>query len=60
MHVILLWILSFVRWLVLASLFFAIDRAYNGWFSDKMFSKFDSTLRLVTATIAHIQLGIGR
>jgi len=59
MYIILLAIHSFVRWLVLASLFFAIYRGYSGWFSDKLFSKFDSTVRLVTATITHIQLGIG-
>jgi|ERR1700722_11523733 len=59
MYIILLAIHSFVRWLVLASLLFAIYRAYYGWFSDKLFSKLDSTVRLVTVTITHIQLGIG-
>lgn len=38
---------------------FAIYRAYNGWFSDKSFSKFDKSVRLITSTIAHIQLGVG-
>ena len=59
MYIILLAIHSVVRWLVLVSLLFAIYRAYTGWFSDKSFSKFDGTVRLITATITHIQLGVG-
>ncbi|MDJ1505810.1 hypothetical protein [Xanthocytophaga agilis] len=50
---------SSVRWLVLTSLLYAIYRAYSGWFSGKPFSKFDHTIRLVTSTISHIQLGVG-
>lgn len=50
---------SLVRWLVLTSLLFAIYRAYNGWFAGKSFSKFDGTVRLITATTAHVQFGIG-
>ncbi|MFT3948927.1 MAG: hypothetical protein QM763_18325 [Agriterribacter sp.] len=50
---------SLVRWLVLASLLFAIFRAYNGWLSKKVFSKFDNSVRHWTATIAHIQIAIG-
>ena len=59
MYIILLTIHSLVRWLVLTSLLFAIYRAYSGWFTNKSFSKFDSTVRLITATISHIQLGVG-
>lgn len=59
MYITLLTIHSLVRWLVLTSLLFAIYRAYNGWFSGNSFSKFDKTVRLITATIAHIQLGVG-
>lgn len=50
---------SLVRWLVLASLLFAIFRAYKGWLSKKVFSRFDNSVRHWTATIAHIQLIIG-
>ena len=50
---------SSVRWLVLISLFFAIYRAYKGWFSGKGFSRSDNTIRHWTATIAHIQLALG-
>ena len=50
---------SYFRWLVLATLLFAIYRAYKGWFTHKQFSKFDNTLRHTTATIAHIQLILG-
>ncbi|HEV7350050.1 hypothetical protein [Telluribacter sp.] len=50
---------SFVRWLVLASLLYAIFRAYKGWFSKKEFTRFDNSIRHWTATIAHVQLIIG-
>jgi hypothetical protein len=48
-----------MRWLVLASLLFAIYRAYKGYFSKATFSKTDNAVRHWTATIAHIQLMIG-
>ena len=50
---------SLVRWLVLASLVIAIVRAYNGWLTNRPFSKLDNTIRHITATIAHVQLMIG-
>lgn len=50
---------SLTRWLVLASLLFAIFRAYRGWRSRKQFSRFDNSVRHWTATIAHIQLVLG-
>lgn len=50
---------SFMRWLVLASLLFALYRAYKGYFSTSAFSKRDNAVRHWTATIAHIQLMIG-
>ena len=59
MYISLLVIHSLVRWFVLASLLFAIVRAYKGWFSNKPFSKFDDAVRHTTATIAHVQLVIG-
>lgn len=50
---------SWFRWLVLASLLFAIYRAYLGWLTDRVFTKFDDTVRHTTATAAHIQLVFG-
>lgn len=50
---------NFMRWLVLASLLFAIYRAYKGYFSKATFSKIDNAVRHWTATIAHVQLMIG-
>ncbi|MBE8721898.1 hypothetical protein [Sphingobacterium pedocola] len=50
---------SFMRWLVLASLLFALYRAYKGYFSTSAFSNRDNAVRNWTATIAHIQLMIG-
>jgi hypothetical protein len=48
-----------MRWLVLASLIFAIYRAISGCFSKSAFTKTDNAVRHWTATIAHIQLMIG-
>lgn len=50
---------SIFRWLVLASLLFAIYRGYKGWFRNNPFSKFDNSVRQWTATVAQIQLIIG-
>ncbi len=50
---------SLVRWFVLASLLFAIFRAYKGWLSKRAFLKTDNSVRHWTATIAHIQLLLG-
>jgi len=50
---------SLFRWFVLASLLFALYRAYRGWLTNQSFSKFDNTVRHTTATIAHIQLILG-
>ena len=59
MYSIVLALHSWVRWFVLASLFFAIFRAYKGWLSKNTFSRSDNSLRHWTATIAHIQLVLG-
>lgn len=50
---------SIVRWLVLASLVYAIYRAYRGYTSKSIFTKTDNSIRHWTATISHIQLVIG-
>ncbi|QHC86184.1 hypothetical protein AS589_16000 [Empedobacter brevis] len=50
---------SIMRWLVLASIAYAIYRAYRGYSSNAQFSKTDNAVRHWTATIAHIQLLIG-
>ena len=50
---------SIFRWLVLASLAYAIGNAYNGNRSGRSFTKADDSIRHWTATIAHIQLVIG-
>lgn len=48
-----------MRWFVLASLLYAIYRAYKGYTLKSQFSKTDNSIRHWTATIAHIQLVIG-
>lgn len=50
---------SLIRWFVLASLIFALCRAYQGLKANKSFTKTDDSVRHWTATIAHIQLTIG-
>lgn len=59
MYSIVLTLHSWVRWLVLASLLFALFRAYNGWFSKREFSRFDQFVRRGTTTVVHIQLILG-
>ena len=59
MYSILLGLHSGVRWLVLASLIFAIFRAYRGWLLRNTFTRFDHSIRHWTATIAHMQLIFG-
>lgn len=50
---------SIFRWLVLASVLYAIFKAYLGYKSHQSFSNYDNKVRYWTATIAHIQLIIG-
>jgi len=59
MEMILLTLHSWLRWLVLISLFYALYRAYRGWLKGSEFSVFEDRIRHNTATIAHIQLIIG-
>ena len=59
MYAIVLTIHSYLRWLVLFSLLFAIYRGYRGWLRNKPFTAFDNKTRHITATIAHAQLLIG-
>src|SRR5262245_30459916 len=59
MYITLLAIHSLLRWLVLASLFFAIFRAYRGWFQNKAFTPLENSVRHTTATIVHIQFLVG-
>ena len=59
MYHILLSTHSLFRWLVLATLLYAIVTAYKGWFSNQVFTKFDNNVRHITAKVAHIQLTFG-
>jgi hypothetical protein len=59
MYVTLLAIHSLLRWLVLASLLFALYRAYSGWLQNKTFTPFENSVRHTTATIVHLQFLIG-
>ncbi|MEO3405185.1 hypothetical protein AAFN85_14855 [Mucilaginibacter sp. CAU 1740] len=59
MYAFILALHSLIRWFVLISLLFALYRAYAGWLGKKAFSKFDNQVRVITSTIAHIQLTVG-
>ncbi len=59
MYITLLFIHSIVRWLVLASLLYAIFRSARGYYNRAAFGKPDDRSRSLTATLAHIQLLIG-
>ena len=59
MYSVLLAIHSLIRWLVLISLLYSIIIAYRGWLSGKPFANADNVTRIITTTIAHIQLVIG-
>lgn len=59
MYSTLLFFHSSFRWLVLASLIYALFRAYTGYTTNRAFSKTDNSTRHWTATISHIQLMIG-
>ncbi len=50
---------TYFRWLVLASLLYAIFISYKGYTTQKPFTKTDDMVRHWTATIAQIQLMIG-
>ncbi len=50
---------SLTRWLVAASLLFALFLSYRGWLRHKPFTRFDNRVRHITATIAHVQLLLG-
>lgn len=59
MYSILLSLHSLVRWLVLASLLYAIINSYLGWRRQREFSGTDNAIRHWTATIVHIQFMLG-
>lgn len=59
MYLILIFLHSVIRWLVLASLLYATYRGAKGWVNKDSFSKTDDTIRHITATFSHVQLMVG-
>jgi hypothetical protein len=55
----LLFVHSICRWLVVASLLYAISVALRGYIGRRTFTPANNLLRHATATIAHVQLTIG-
>lgn len=59
MYPILTFCHNYTRWLVLASLLFAVYRAAKGYLAASAFTKTDNAIRHYTATLSHIQLVLG-
>lgn len=59
MYSIFLIIHSWFRWLVLASLLYAVCRSLYAWRLGQSFTVIDNSLRHLTATVSHIQFLIG-
>ncbi|WDF66969.1 hypothetical protein PQ465_11690 [Sphingobacterium oryzagri] len=59
MHSSLILLHSFVRWIVLILIVYAIYRSFIGYTKGSKFTKSDNSLRHWTATTAHIQLMVG-
>ena len=59
MYANLLVVHSWFRWLVLISLVVSVYRAYIAKRSKRNFTKADDRMRMITATIAHVQLALG-
>lgn len=59
MYAFILALHSLIRWFVLASLLFALYRAYSGRLLKKSYSKFDDRVRGITVNIANTQFTIG-
>lgn len=59
MYSILLILHSLLRWAVLASLLYAIVRAYQGYTARLAFTPMDNSVRHWTATLVHLQLVFG-
>jgi hypothetical protein len=45
--------------MILASLIYMLYIAYQGWFKNKLFTKQDNNLKIITVTLVHIQFLIG-
>ncbi|NIG54803.1 hypothetical protein [Chitinophaga sp. Cy-1792] len=59
MYSALVFLHSYLRWMVVLSIAYAIFRAARGYFMHRSFTAADNTIRHWTATIAHIQLMAG-
>jgi uncharacterized protein YacL len=59
MYTILLYIHSFLRYIILILLLAAIIKSLSGWFGKKQFAEGTRKLNLFTLIFAHIQLLIG-
>ena len=59
MYQLLIYLHTYLRWLVLISLIISLYKAFKDYFSKAAFTKGDNAVRHWTATIAHVQLMVG-
>ena len=50
---------SWIRWIVLATLIFAIYRGFKGWLEGSQFNKIDGLSRKLASLVVRVQLVIG-
>ncbi len=55
----ILFIHSYLRWLVLLSLLLAIGQAAHGYLTGRTYARADATTRVLATTISHTQLLVG-
>ena len=59
MYTFLIFLHSWLRWILLILGLIVIIRSYIGWFGDKSYLKSDNTMSVILVSIFHIQLVLG-
>lgn len=59
MYTFLIFLHSWLRWILLILGIIVIIRSYIGWFGDKSYLKSDNTMSIILVSIFHIQLILG-
>lgn len=59
MYTFLIFIHSWLRWILLILGLIVIIKSYIGWFGDKKYLKSDNTMSLILVSLFHIQLILG-
>jgi len=59
MYIFLIFIHSWLRWILLILGLIVIIKSYIGWFGDKNYLKSDNTMSIILVSLFHIQLILG-